>query len=127
MASITYDLWRKQNPSPKLESFLYSTGAVPGGASAVEGISAVLINITSIFGLNTTGTARYLQLFSQAPANNDIPDVSIYVPANANFSWTPTQGGRVFDALYFGVSSTAADYTSVAANFVVYVEGQVVT
>ncbi len=120
--SQTYDGWRLLNPAPRLVPFVYSTGAV-GGKASLAGVSANRCLVTQITGVNPSGTARYFQLFEKSPVANDLPALSIYVAVNGNFAWVPSQNGRVFDALYFAVSSTADVYTATAEQFVVFVEG----
>lgn len=80
-----------------------------------------------ISGFNPTVNLRYLQVFDKASAASvgNVPYQSILVPAQSNFSWSPSSQADPFTlGLVWGVSSTPDTFTAAADLFWVRTEAQ---
>jgi hypothetical protein len=117
--SETYEGFRQDDPTVKGTPFVYSSEEL----KALGGIRTKQCNLTLLYGLNGAANDLYFQLFESAPSSGDVPEIVIAVPRGANFSWTPSQGGRVFTKLYFAVSTTLETYTATSDGFWVTAEG----
>lgn len=117
--SITLEGFRLSNPTIKAIPFVYSSEEL----RALAAISTSRIVLTSIFGINPSVTNLFFQLFESNPGSGDVPDFVISASAGAQFFWSPGQGGRVYEKLYWAVSSTLATYTASATAFWVDAEG----
>lgn len=115
----SYDGFRLTNPTVKAIPFLYSSKGVRTHA-AIRGDRC---NLLVLSGLNTGATDVVFQLFEEPPVAGSVPVWVVGVPKRGQFSWVPAQGGRVFQRLYFAVSSTPATYTPVTEGFWVDAEG----
>lgn len=121
----TYLQYLKANPnskpfSPTIDS---SQGLVVSKIVAKSPIK--FFNVTLATGFSASASDLYIMFFELAavPANGEVPAYVMPVPAKGLFSWAPSQGGRVFNALTYAVSSTAGTYTASLQTFWVDIEG----
>lgn len=119
--STTFQGFLSEGAISKSTPLVYKSVAL----ATADIISQTQTNITLMFGINTGVNARYFQVFEKkfVPAPGDIPEFEVFVPVGGQFSWTPSLGGRVFSAVSWGVSTTAATYTAAAEIFFVTAEG----
>lgn len=109
----SFNGYRIKFPTARTQPFVYSSQ----GARASGAIKDAKLNLITMSGHNTSGNDRVFQLFEEPPRAGLVPSWVVAVPAKGQFSWTPAQGGRVFDRLYFGVSSTIEKYTATTDTF----------
>ena len=115
----SYDGFRLTTPTVKAIPFLYSSKGVRTHGT----IRSDRCNLIVLSGLNTGSNDVVFQLFEEPPTAGSVPAWVVGVPKRGQFSWVPAQGGRVFQRLYYGVSSTAGTYTPVGEGFWVDAEG----
>jgi len=118
----SYDGFRLTMPTVKAVPFLYSSK----GARTHGTIRSDRCNLIMLSGLSVGDVDVVFQLFEEPPAAGNVPAWVVGVPKRAQFSWVPAQGGRVFQRLYYGVSSTVETYTPVNGGFWVDAEGMLV-
>ena len=99
--------FRLRQPTAKTNPFLYTSK----GLKVAGGIRRERCVLYVLTGLNGSSIDLYLQLFEEAPRAGLVPAFVIAVPANSHFTWVPANSGRVFEKLFFGCSSTLADFT----------------
>lgn len=121
----TYLQYLVNNPGSRpFEPVIHSSQAlVASGIVAKPPIK--FFNVTLATGHSGSASDLYIMFFETAavPGAGAVPAYEMPMPARALFSWAPSQGGRVFTALTYAVSSTAGTFTASAQTCWMDIEG----
>lgn len=118
MAEV-FEAYRQRNQTRKFTPFVYTSAGLKTNGL----VQAARCNVVVLTAINPSRVNRYFQLHEQSPVAGSIPSFQTTAPAGGQISWNPSQGGRVFERLFFAVSSTAGEYTPCEEGFWVDVEG----
>lgn len=115
----SFNGYRLTNPTTKTAPFIYSSASL-----RVYGtIYPRRCNLLVLTGINGGDETRIVQLFESEPRIGMAPVWIVSVPRRGSFSWVPAQNGRVFNRLYFGVSTQPASYQPSSVGFWIDAEG----
>lgn len=121
----TYLEYLSNNPGSKpFKPLVYSSEGLKS-RQVVTTAKAKFFNITLATGHSANGSDLYIMFFESQtlPANGATPAYEMPLPARALFSWAPSQGGRVFNKLFWAVSSSAGTFTASALTAWMDIEG----
>lgn len=121
----TYLGYITANPTSKpFTPTIYTSHGLKASEVVTAG-STKKFNLTLATGHSANASDLIIMFFESqaAPSAGEIPAYEMPLPARALFSWAPSQGGRVFDKLFWAVSSTAGTYTASALTAWMDIEG----